>query len=632
MSEPSQQQFHRLGLMPALHGLEEGAARKARASNDNGNFYQSAKQLEVQLPSLTMGAGGRSRIPISPFTGATQGELVQPASRDGVWKPGTFGFDTIVDDESALWKLGTLPLMGLMETARVQGLSKPASHSEISSAAGNAAFIGVGNIGGSVLKYVSNFIIQRGFGPGPYGVYTISFSLVTLVAALFNLGLDDAMVRYVAIYRSKRLPGLLLGLTIVCTSLAGGVGILGAFLVFYFAPVLASLRHSANSNVILVLQVMAPMVPLICMQTVWLGGLRGFKAFRWRVLAQRLLLPFVSIVLLILFYFIYHSITGVAVATLIGTILSTVLSLWYLLRMVSRVGSRKPERQQYQLREWIGFALPNFLTSIIDIVLESTDTLLLAFFAISDIAIGQYNGALKISAFIAMPLASLNIMFAPTIAELYSSGEHQKLITMFKVVTQWSITFSLPIFGVVTIFTVPILSLSGPGFTSAWPLVIAFSVGSMINAATGSVGYMLLMTGHQRLTFLNSLVAVVVNIILGVVLTPRYGAMGTAISTGLALGVVNLMRLLQVRILLKMQPYRREMLKPLAAGVIGALVVEGVLYLLPFQSPLQQLALIPVFLVCYCAFIIFFKFSPEDEIVIKALRKKLLRGGHNNKY
>jgi O-antigen/teichoic acid export membrane protein len=107
-------------------------------------------------------------------------------------------------------------------------------------------------------------------------------------------------------------------------------------------------------------------------------------------------------------------------------------------------------------------------------------------------------------------------------------------------------------------------------------LLIAFAVGAMINAGTGAVGYMLLMTGYQKLSFLNSMVAVAVNIGLGIYLTPRYGAMGTAVSTGLAIVALNIMRLLQVRLLLKMHPYYAEDWKPLAAGLVASAVVGGI--------------------------------------------------------
>ena len=226
-------------------------------------------------------------------------------------------------------------------------------------------------------------------------------------------------------------------------------------------------------------------------------------------------------------------------------------------------------------------------------------------------------------------------MFTPIIAELHAKGEMQKLTSMFKLVTKWTITLSLPIFGIATLFSIPILGISGESFVAAWPLLIALSIGNMVNAGTGSVGYMLLMTGHQKLSFLNSLVAVVFNVAFNIVLTPRYGAMGTAISTGLAYTIVNLMRLLQVYVLLKMQPYDWDAFKPLGAGLMSAGVTGALLYLLSYahlslrlghENISFQLFLVPVFLAVYVSLIPLFKFSTEDTLVIDALRKKIRYG------
>jgi O-antigen/teichoic acid export membrane protein len=314
--------------------------------------------------------------------------------------------------------------------------------------------------------------------------------------------------------------------------------------------------------------------------------------------------------------------------------------LYFLFRQVERVATSEPEH--YEVREWLTFASFNFLTTIIDTVLDSIDTILLATFGVTEVAIGQYGAAIRLGNFIAMPLLSINNVFAPTIAELHSKGELQKLESMFKLMTRWSVMFSLPIFLMMVLFAPYLLALPGPGFVAAWPLLVAFSVGSMINAGTGAVGYMLLMTGYQRLSFLNSLVAVVVNIVFGILLTPRYGAMGTAISTGLAICVLNFMRVLQVRVILKMHPYRWDVLKPVTAGVISAALIVALLYLLRVShihttahighSILSiQLLLIPVFLASYVVLIRQFKGSPEDEIVLQALHKKFLGGNKHQK-
>ncbi len=572
----------------------------------------------------------------------------KPASRNGVWKPGTFGFNDTSASHDAVPQLSwleTVPMMVLTGISQAQGESKPVMQSEISGAAGAAGIVGLGNILGTVFKYISTFLIQYAFGPGIYGIYTLATSLVNLVSSVFNLGLDDAMVRYVAIYRAKKKATSLQGLTIFCTSLAGIAGLIGALLLLFFTPSLMTLDASLHAKsfggknsfaqVVPVLQMMAPLVPLFCMQTVWVGGLRGFKAFKWRVLAANILQPVALILLLlgVIFFFYQLGIYGVAIALLVSTAFSVVLNLFFLFRQVSRVATA--ESKQYEVREWLGFASLNFLTTIIDTVLDSIDTILLAVFSIPFIEIGQYGAALRYSIFISVPLLSLNNIFAPTIAELHSKGERRKLESMFKVVTKWTVSFSLPIFLIVTLFSPYLLGLSGRDFVPAWPLLIAFAIGGLINAGTGAVGYMLLMTGHNKLSFINSLVAVATNIGLGIVLTPRYGAMGTAISTGLAICVLNLMRLLQVRLILKMQPYRWDTLKPLCAGLISALLIGGALFLLRNFTLSRvlghailpaQLLLIPIFLALYVELLILFKGSPEDEIVVNSLRKKFLRG------
>lgn len=573
---------------------------------------------------------------------------VKPGQRPFIEDGETFGFD-IADPE--LEKRSTIPMMVLKGITKEQSEQRKLQQemkSEVSGAASNAGLVGLGNIIGSILKYVSNFLIQYGFGTSGYGLYTLSLSLVNLVSAIFNLGLDDAMVRYVAIYRGKQQMKPLRGVLIFCTAMAGIAGIIGALILLFFTPHLValwiSLKHHevANKDTLYratsLLQVMTPVIPLMTMQVMWFAGLRGFKAFKWRVLSTSILQPILLILLIgaaVVLFRNKNGLVAVALALFISTAFNAVLNMYFLFKQINKVATREPE--QYEIREWLTFASLNFLTTVIDTVLDSIDTILLAAFGVPSVQLGQYGAAMRLSNFIAMPLLSLNNIFAPTIAELHSKGERLKLESMFKVVTKWSITFSLPIFLITVLFAQYLLELPGSGFASAWPLLIAFALGNMINAGTGAVGYMLLMTGYQRLSFLNSLVAVTVNIGLGIVLTPRYQAMGTAIATGMAIIALNLMRVLQVRVLLKMHPWRRDALQPFAAGFAAAAIVGGLLYLLELSHVRTsvtlghaivsvQLALIPVFLIIYIWLLSRFKSSPEDEIVLKALRKKFLRG------
>ncbi len=515
----------------------------------------------------------------------------------------------------------TIPMMVLKDLTSRQGDVVPVMQSEISGAAGGAAIVGIGNIVGSVLKFGSNYLLQVGFGAALYGLYSIAWALVQLIASLCNLGLGDTTIRYTAIYHSKQQMRTLYGLIIFCSGLAGVVSVIGALSLIGFSPILAAAKN--EPRLVPLLGLMAPLIPLMSLQMVWFGSLQGLKLFKWRVMAERIIMPVVLLLVIMVFFVFTPSLFTIAAATIISVGLGTFAGSYWLYRSASLLVRRK--RPRFEIREWVVFSTFNFLTSITEVILESIDTLLLVVYAVANSQVGQYNAAVKISDFIAMPLFSLNTMFTPTIAELHSKAEHAKLGIMYKVVNKWTITLSLPIFLVATLFSKTLLQLSGKSFVDAWPLLVISAIGSMVNAATGSVGYMLLMTGHQKWSFANSVASVALNVVFGALLIPHYGAMGAAVGTMSALILVNIMRYIQVRFLLKMNPYAWDVLKPFGAGILGAAITGCFLLLLQQANVFVHILLIPICLGCYGCFLILFKVGPEDMVVVDALRRKIWR-------
>ncbi len=598
---------------------------KQRQVNGLSTLSQASLQQERETPPLPSYS-----VPITRRNAPFSRSQLEPQK---LTSPGLVQEKLVSDDAGEFEMRDTIPMMVLRDIAKRQGQSQPEMQSEVTGAASNAAIIGLGNISGYVFSYGYNFLLQRGLGAKNFGLFSISLSLVNLIASIFDLGLDNAMIRYIGIYRGKKQTSLVRTLTIFCTAIAGITGILGALLVLFAAPWLANLQH--KPAIASVLQLMAPLIPLMCLQTIWTGGLQGLKEFKRRVLVQRLIIPLPLFLLLAVVFFFFHDVTSATLVIFFTTLVGAIVNLYFLFRAISR--TIKPGPELYEVRTWLSFAAPNFLTTITSTMLDSVDTLLLAFF-VPALAIGQYTAALKITGFILMPMSSLNMMFAPTIAELHGKGDKQKLEMMFKVVTNWSITLCLPIFLIATLFAVPLLGLPGKDYIGGWPLLVVLAAGNLISALVGPVGYLLLMMGHQKYSFFNSLSVVILTVVIGLVLAPHYGAMGVAISTGLAVGVINCIKVIEVYFLLKIHPYRRDTLKPISAGVISAMFTGGLLYLFNlahfslrifhlYLTVELQLVLVPVFLVCYIALLALFKISPEDKFVVDKLAKKFKFGG-----
>jgi O-antigen/teichoic acid export membrane protein len=606
---PTQKHLHRLRLLPIVEFLDEEATLKVPT-----------------LSGLRHPGDGLA----TPLFGLEPWEEEQLQIRPGMVRPEARDLDM---DDPDFEERATIPMMVLKGISKQQGEGTPVMASEITGAASNASIVGLGNIAGYVFKYGNNLLIQRGLHAGFFGLYSLAMSVVSLVASIFDLGMDNAMVRYMAIYRGRKQTHLLRSLTIFCTAMVGVTGILGGLLVLFFAYPLAAWQN--KPDIAPFLQFMAPLVPLLCLQTVWLGGLQGLKEFKQRVFIQRFLIPLSTFLLMLIAILFFRNVDGIVIVTFLGVLLTDVVNLYFLFRAVTRIS--KPgseEAQQYQIREWLSFATPNFLTTIISTVLDSIDTVLLAFY-VSAVPIGQYTAGLKITGFISMPLSSLNVIFSPTIAELYAKKDMQKLAAMFKIMTKWSITLCLPIFEISVLFAVPLLEVSGRDFVAGWPLLIVLAVGDILTAAAGSGGYMLLMTGYQKLSVINSIAVVILNLVLGIILTRLYGAFGTAISTSAALVAINAVRVVEIRIFLKMHPYRWDMLKPLAAGLVSGAITFGLLRVLDMliasnvvlstRIPIQ-LILVPVLLALYIAVLVMLKIDPEDRIIVDRLRKKLPGG------
>jgi O-antigen/teichoic acid export membrane protein len=154
--------------------------------------------------------------------------------------------------------------------------------------------------------------------------------------------------------------------------------------------------------------------------------------------------------------------------------------------------------------------------------------------------VGVYAAATKSAYLIGFVLVAVNAVIAPKIAPLYSDSDKQGLQELVKKGTRLAASIAL----IATIFMIgfsaQILELFGEGFAAARVSLIILSIGQLANAATGPVGYLLNLTGHQRVTALVYSLAALLGVVLAYVLVPTMGFNGAAIGAAMALVFQNL--------------------------------------------------------------------------------------------
>ena len=144
-------------------------------------------------------------------------------------------------------------------------------------------------------------------------------------------------------------------------------------------------------------------------------------------------------------------------------------------------------------------------------------------------------------------LMAVNLVVAPRFAALYKQGNMEGLERLALMSVKLMVLFAIPIVAVMMFFPSFLMKLFGEGFAEGGHLLQILAVGQFVNVVTGSVGYLLSMSGHEKDLRNTVLISGPLAIIAAVALTPLWGATGSAIATALAVATQNLVAVFWVR-------------------------------------------------------------------------------------
>jgi O-antigen/teichoic acid export membrane protein len=153
-------------------------------------------------------------------------------------------------------------------------------------------------------------------------------------------------------------------------------------------------------------------------------------------------------------------------------------------------------------------------------------------------------------------------------------------------VTKWIVYLTTLGGAFLLIYRSEILRLFGETAPEAEMALAILAVGQFTAAGVGATGYLLSMSGYERVESVNTLTVVILNVVLNYVLIQQYGIVGAGAATAISLGLLNLVRLAEVRWFLGIQPYHRTYWRGgIATGVgIGILLLGRYIPLFPLAK------------------------------------------------
>jgi len=192
---------------------------------------------------------------------------------------------------------------------------------------------------------------------------------------------------------------------------------------------------------------------------------------------------------------------------------------------------------------WVRSSLSLAFLALLNLIPQHAGVLMLGWMR-SPEEVGLYKVAYQTASLIPFGLMAVNTVIAPTLAQLYAVGDKAKLRKVMLTASAVATAFALPLVLLFILRGAWFLSLAfGEAFAESATALAIITGGQLVNAATGPVGLLLIMSGHENKATLSIGIGSAINLVLNVALIQLWGINSAAIAFASTLMVKNLLNL-----------------------------------------------------------------------------------------
>lgn len=440
----------------------------------------------------------------------------------------------------------------------------------------SAILMMVGGVLGRAIGLVGEALIARLLQPELYGSVSLAYTIVSAVAGLSLLGINEGLTRLGSTNKESKAQGELIVASFITTAFSG---IIGMVLLYLFRVPLA--ETVGDPMIARYLLLLSPIVFIGPLSKIVISILRIQKKSAATVLVRALLSRILPIVFVIIAsMYIGDPILGISYWILAPSI---ILCIGGLIAFSNIDKSYLTLPTHERIRELWTFSWPIAVSSVIFLLLSRTDIIMIGYFLDSR-NIAYYRVIQPLRQAATMFIGSFSFLFLPLATEAYNNDNFEEVDTLFGSVAKWGIILTIPI--ILTFVyrsTEVVILLFGQSYTeAAFPLAI-LSGGLFLRTISGPNGDVIKTINRTEVEIRASIGGLFINLFLNWILIPIYGISGAAIATVAGYTVYNGIELVVI--------YRETGVTPFSMA-ITKIVVSNVIVMGGFNAIIPKIGLI----------------------------------------
>lgn len=460
-----------------------------------------------------------------------------------------------------------------------------------------------------VIAFLAKLVVARVLGPVDYGAVSIGVTIMVFLSTFTVLGLNSGMGRFLPRYET---PEDRRGVVVSAFQIAVPVSVAtGLGVALLSGPIATTVFHDpAVAPYILVFGLA---IPFGALSRLAVGAIQGVKLATPKVVVDSITPPVTRFLAVVAAVGLGAGALGVATAYALAYVVAGLVGLYYVVRYTPLLDDVRPTRMH---RTLLGFSAPLIITSAMTFVLSDVDTFMIGYFSSTN-SVGIYNVIYPIAQLLTFAISAIGFMFMPVISELDAEGARAEMQRAYQVVAKWVFMGTLPVFLVVALFpTMTITVTFGDDYAVGAGALSLLSIAYFTHAVAGPNANTLTAIGRTRAIMWDNVAIATLNVLLNLVLIPRYDYVGAAAATAISYVLLNVLYSAQLYRATGIHPFSRGLVRP---GIIASLLVAAVYWVTRTYLPLTVPTLVGmfgVFMALYAIVILRFGGVEAEEVTL----------------